>query len=98
MLKVCILGATGYTGLELVRLLSDHPQVEIKALTSEKQAGKNFSEVFPGFQGICDLKLQPLQSTKLAKEANFIFSCLPHKESMAIVPAFLEKGCRVVDL
>ncbi|MBI1910145.1 MAG: N-acetyl-gamma-glutamyl-phosphate reductase [Deltaproteobacteria bacterium] len=98
MIKIGLLGATGYTGLELVRILAHHPQVEIAALTSEKFAGKLFSQAFPSFQGICDLPLEPLQTSKIAKRVNFILSCLPHQKAMAVIPEFLGKGCKVVDL
>ncbi|MDO8643405.1 MAG: N-acetyl-gamma-glutamyl-phosphate reductase, partial [bacterium] len=64
-MKIAILGATGYTGLELVRILSQHPKVAIVALTSEKSAGEKFSTVHPALRSVCDLTLEPLHPEKI---------------------------------
>ena len=97
-IKVAVVGATGYTGMELLRILIPHPSVEIVLATSEKFSGKRVDEVFPFFQGKTDLVLEPLADDKVAKKSTFAFSCLPHKESMAHVSQWLKKGTKVVDL
>lgn len=98
MLKTAIIGATGYTGLELVRLLLKHPQVEISVLTSERMAGQKFSEAFPQFQGQIDLTLNPLDAKKISSQIDFAFVCLPHQQAMDAVKVFVEAGVPVVDL
>ena len=60
MIKVGIAGASGYTGLELIRLLVGHPGVELTVLTSETFQGQNIAEVFPSLNGMIDLELRPL--------------------------------------
>ncbi|MBT6410203.1 MAG: N-acetyl-gamma-glutamyl-phosphate reductase, partial [Nitrospina sp.] len=60
MTKIGIAGASGYTGLELIRLLASHPKVELTVLTSETFQGQNIAEVFPSLNGVVDLELRPL--------------------------------------
>ena len=98
VLKVAVVGATGYTGLELMRILSGHPQVEVTLITSETFQGKTFSQVFPAFRGIVDTELRPLDPREVADKAHLAFLCLPHGSSMAAVPDLLEKGLKVIDL
>ncbi len=97
-IKAGIIGATGYTGMELVRLLLRHPKVELVLVTSEKYAGKRLDDVFPGLKGQTSLVLQPLIDDKVAKSCTTAFSCLPHKEAMSHVPKWLKKGTQVIDL
>ena len=97
MVKVNIAGATGYTGLELLRLLVKHPDVEIGTLTSESHAGKNIAEVAPSLAGWIDRILVKL-TPDVAKECDILFLALPHTTSMKHVPALLQGGCRIVDL
>lgn len=98
MLKVAIVGASGYTGLELIRLLDRHPEVVISCVTSEQSAGKRISEIFPSLRSRCDLMLEPLEPAAIASKADLIFTALPHQAAMVVVPAFLAAGKKVVDL
>lgn len=97
-LKVAILGASGYTGSELLRILVNHPRVEISYLTADRSAGKNLSEVLPAFRDIIDVKLHPLQLDNIPKKIDFAFTALPHGTSANIVKHLYEKGIKVVDL
>ncbi len=97
-IRVGVLGATGYTGLELVRLLLQHPAVELSTLTSERSAGQKLSDVFPAFRGRCDQTLQVLNHKEIARQTTFVFSCLPHQNSMNHIAGLLELGSKVVDL
>src|SRR5207245_4798347 len=87
MTKVGIIGATGYTGVELVRLLIAHPKVKIVAVTSEKNAGTLFSEVFPAFQNLFEEKLISLDISQVSRKIEVDFLCSPHTLAM---PAVLE--------
>lgn len=98
MLNVAIVGASGYTGLELIRILHCHPEVAVTCLTSEQSAGKRISEVFPTLRGRCDLILENLEPVRVAEKADIIFTALPHKAAMEVVPTFLKLGKRVIDL
>ena len=95
-IRVGILGASGYTGAELLRLLGDHPRAEIRALTAERQAGKAIGEVFPQL-AIYDLpQLVKIEDVDVAG-LDVIFCCLPHATTQAIIKA-LPRGPKVVDL
>ena len=97
-IRAGVLGATGYTGIELVRLLLQHPNVDVTILTSERFADRHYSDVFPAFRDCCDLKLSQLKSKDVARQTTFVFSCLPHQQSMPHIPTLLELGSKVVDL
>jgi len=98
MVKVAIVGASGYTGLELMRLSSQHPEVALIAVSSEKHAGKRVGEVFPYLEGKVNLTFYSVPEHQGVNDADFVFVALPHRESMAVVPTLLKKGKRVVDL
>jgi N-acetyl-gamma-glutamyl-phosphate reductase len=97
MAKVSIAGATGYTGIELLRLLVKHPDVEIVTLTAESHAGKNIAEVAPSLKGWLDQTLVKL-SPKVAQGCDVLFLALPHTTSMQHVPELLQSGRKIVDL
>ena len=95
-IRIGILGASGYTGAELLRLLGDHPRAEIRALTAERQAGKPIGEVFPQL-AVYDLPtLVKVEDVDVAG-LDVVFCCLPHATTQAIVKA-LPRGPKVVDL
>lgn len=98
MLKIAIVGASGYTGIELLRILNNHPEVAVTCMTSEQSAGKPISDIFPSLRGRYDTILENLEPVRIAEKADFIFTALPHKAAMEVVPTFLKLGKRVVDL
>ncbi len=98
MLRVAIVGASGYTGVELARLLTGHPHVELTAATSRKYAGKPLASVFPSLRGCTDLLCENLGPEELLDRADFFFTAVPHGTAMDIVPALLAAGRKVVDL
>ena len=98
MFKVAVVGATGYTGLELIRLLSFHPLVEVEVVTSESYSGKLLSQVFPGMKGICDKELVPFDPDRVVEGVDVVFVCLPHGSSMEATKALVERGAKVIDL
>lgn len=98
MVKVAILGATGYTALELIRILLDHPEVEIAALTSRQEGSPPIHSVHPSLYGRLNLNCEDLSAPQICERAQFVFCALPHVASMEIIPHLLAGGCRVVDL
>jgi len=96
--KIGIIGATGYTGVELLRLLLHHPEVEVTALTSQKYAGVPIGEVFPSLMKHLPLKCEELAVEPISKKTDFIFTAVPHKTAMETVPLFYRLGKKVVDL
>ncbi len=95
--KIGIIGATGYTGSELVRILTNHPDVEIAMITSESRAGELFSDVHPFLQGIADQKLVSINDID-NYELDLVFLALPHGVSMDFVKRFNDKKFKIIDL
>ena len=101
MINVGIVGATGYTGQELVRILAGHSQANIIALTSKSHTGKRYSSIYPGFTGKnnLDLKLRSQEEiTEIAEECDVIFLALPHGLSSCLINDSLLSKVKVVDL
>lgn len=97
MTRIAILGATGYTALELVKILLRHPEAEIVAVTSRQEGQPHIAMIHPSLTGRLDLRLEDLSPAEVAARAECVFSCLPHGASAAVVPALLDGGARVVD-
>ncbi len=99
MHKVAILGGSGYTALELMKILLRHPAVEIVAVTSRQQDTPAVAELHPSLTGRIDLRCEPFGADRLvARGVECVFSCLPHGASMGTLPALLQRGLRVIDL
>ncbi|MDL2321024.1 N-acetyl-gamma-glutamyl-phosphate reductase [Desulfosarcina sp. OttesenSCG-928-B08] len=98
MIRTAVVGATGYAGAELVRLLAGHPDVKLSFLTSRQYAGMPFNSIYPAFYGVVDLICQENDPERIAKAADVVFLALPHKVSMTLAPLLVDAGCRVVDL
>jgi N-acetyl-gamma-glutamyl-phosphate reductase len=95
---VAVVGASGYAGAELLRLLLDHPRVEIAALAAERAAGARIAQVFPQLAGRLDREVEALDAEAIAARAEVVFSCLPHGASASAVAALAGRGRLVVDL
>jgi N-acetyl-gamma-glutamyl-phosphate reductase len=99
--KVAVIGASGYAGEELVRLLLAHPQVELAAVTSRQFAGKTLAHIFPRFahhETARALKFSDLEPKRVVDATNLIFLALPHGVSGEVARSFLELGARIIDL
>jgi N-acetyl-gamma-glutamyl-phosphate reductase len=97
--RVAILGGSGYTALELIRILLRHPHAEIAAVTSRQEGTPRIDEVHPALAGRLDLRLEPFDADRLlARGVRCAFGCLPHGASMGTLPRLLERGVRVIDL
>ena len=97
MIKVGIVGGTGYTGAELLRLLAVHPDVSVEVITSRKEAGRPVSDLYPGLRGEMDIVYSVPDDEALA-QCDLVFFATPNGIAMKSVPALLEKGVKVVDL
>lgn len=98
MLRVGIVGASGYTGVELARILTGHPEVRLTLATSRQYAGKLLAEVFPNLRKRVDIRCENLSPEQLTERADFFFTAVPHQTAMNIVPTLLAAGKKVVDL
>ena len=98
MIKAAVTGVTGYTGLELVRILLSHPGVELTSLVSNSRPGEAISDLFPSLAGFAGLETEPFDAARLAGQADVVFTALPHGASMDTVKELAEKGLKVIDL
>jgi len=96
--RVAILGASGYSALELIKLLLRHPHAEISALTTRQTEPRPVGEVHPSLLGRLDLALENLDAAAIANRADYIFCCLPHGASAAAAKELLPLGKKVIDL
>ena len=97
MIKVGIVGGTGYTGVELLRLLARHPQVELKAITSRKEAGMPVADMFPSLRGRVSLNFSDPATAPL-KDCQVVFFATPNGVAMQQARSLLEAGVRIIDL
>lgn len=99
MIKVAIVGATGYSGKELIKILLAHPQIEIVSLFAKIESVLPISSIFPELKGRCELECYDFKSEdERINEADLVFLAVPHRLSMDIVPKFLSLGKKVIDL
>lgn len=101
MIRVGIIGASGYTGVELIRILGNHPHVNISILTAQRFAGRKVDDVFPSLSGCISPKYATfldLNPEHVLAESDFVFIALPHGASYQVIPEILARGKKVVDL
>jgi N-acetyl-gamma-glutamyl-phosphate reductase len=98
MVKVAIVGASGYTGVELIRLLADHPGVEIACVTSRQNEGEAISAAFPSLRKRIGLICDGADPKLIASRAQIVFTALPHQSAMEVIPDLLAAGSKVIDL
>jgi N-acetyl-gamma-glutamyl-phosphate reductase len=97
-IKVGVVGATGYTGEELVRILAWHPQVEIRYVSGKEDREARIQEIFPYLRGRLDLECDAFSAAVAAEKCDLVFLSLPHTVSMQVAPLFLKAGKKVVDV
>jgi len=97
LVRVAVVGATGYSGAELVRLLARHPNVRIEVVTSEQAAGRALGDVHRTL-GFLGLELEAVDAAAIAGRVDFAFTALPHGASTPVVATLVEKGVRVIDV
>jgi len=96
--SVGIVGASGYGGVQLVRLLQDHPEVELVYLGGESSAGKTFADLYPHLAHRVDLAIEPVEPETIAARCQVVFLSLPNGLACQITPTLIEKGLMVLDL
>ncbi|MCL2389829.1 MAG: N-acetyl-gamma-glutamyl-phosphate reductase [Endomicrobia bacterium] len=98
MIKAGIIGITGYTGEELLKILSKHPSVKISGLYGRAASEiRDLKDIYPQFSGL-NLKIEPLDAQKIAKTCDAVFLALPHSIAFEVVPQLLNAGVKVIDL
>lgn len=97
MIRVAIIGASGYTGAESIRIILRHSEAKLTYLTALPEECGMVEDVFPQFKGRCDLQIEPLNLDMLTGLADVALCCLPHKVSMGFVPKLLDAGLKVID-
>ncbi len=98
MIKAAVVGATGYAGAELVRILSGHPDVDLTVATSRQFKDIDFKSVYPALEGVVDLVCMENAMDLVCEKADVVFLALPHKIPMAFAPQLLDAGKKVIDL
>lgn len=97
MIRVAIVGGTGYTGVELLRLLAAHPHVQLAAVTSRSEAGRRVDEHFPSLRGVVDLAFSEPTASEVTR-CDLVFLATPNGTAMRLAPSLVDAGARVVDL
>ncbi|NQT16645.1 MAG: N-acetyl-gamma-glutamyl-phosphate reductase, partial [Planctomycetes bacterium] len=97
MTRIAILGAAGYTALELIKILVRHPETEIVAVTDLQEGQPHVAMIHPSLTGRLDICVEKLSPAEIAARADCVFACLPHGVSASLVPHLLDSGTRVVD-
>jgi N-acetyl-gamma-glutamyl-phosphate reductase len=97
MIRVAIIGAGGYTGVESIEIILRHPQAKLTYLTALPEECGHVADIYGQLRGRCDMQIEPLDLDKLAKLADVALCCLPHKVSMSYIPKLLSTGVKVVD-
>lgn len=97
MINVGIVGGTGYTGAELLRIFAQHPQARVQVLTSRQEAGKRVDALYPNLRGYCDLSYS-LPDVAALKQCDAVFFATPHGTAMQMAPELVAAGVKVIDL
>ena len=98
MISAAVVGASGYAGGELLRILAGHPEVELTGVYALKSAGKLTSQIHPNLRGVVDLKIEKPDYKKIGETYDVVFSATPHGVAMRFMPDLLDGGTKVVDL
>ncbi|MDO4450789.1 MAG: N-acetyl-gamma-glutamyl-phosphate reductase [Moraxella sp.] len=100
-INIAIIGGTGYTGVELIRLLSQHPNACIRYLTSRSEKGRAVSEIFPSLLGVCDVRYSDMTDEvmdEIGQNCQIVFFATPHGVAMKYTPSLIAQGVKVIDL
>jgi aspartate-semialdehyde dehydrogenase len=93
--KVAVVGATGYAGAELVRILTAHPGVELSVITSRQYVGVPFADIYPALRNVVNLVCDEYDVERICDTCDVVYTALPHKIPMRIVPQLIARGKKV---
>ena len=96
--RIAIIGASGYGGLQLVKLITEHPNFEISTLNGERSVGKSWNEINPFIKLLDDKDITKSNIDQIAKDSEYAILSLPNGLSSQLTPLLLEKGIKVIDL
>ncbi len=97
MVNVGIIGATGYVGIEITRLLQNHPGVNITSVVSQSFVGQKISDIYPNLKNVFDMECEKLDIDKLSEGTDIFITALPHGVSKEVIPKLVERGKKVID-
>ncbi len=97
-MDIGIIGGSGYTGGELIRLLAGHPEANVVAVTSRSRKGQKVGDTHTHLRKICDLEFEDLTMDEVASRSDIVFTAVPHGTAMQVVPSLLDAGAKVIDL
>ena len=98
-MKVSVIGATGFAGAELLRILYQHPQAEVVHITSESHTGERISALYPHLRGLYDMELESMKDiSRIGEDSDFVFIGLPHGHAMEVGKALEKFPVRIIDL
>lgn len=97
MIRIGIVGGTGYTGVELLRLLANHPRAEVTVITSRSEQGRAVADLYPSLRGRYDLQFS-VPDVQVLKSCDVVFFATPHNVAMRMMPELLQEDVRVIDL
>jgi len=97
-MKVGIVGASGYVGGEVVRLLLSHPEAEVSMVTSTKHVGEYLHRIHPSLKGFTELTFSELDYDKMSDKCDLVFTAVPHGTAADIVKALYDRGMKIIDL
>lgn len=98
IINTMVIGATGYVGIELVRILASHPNLQLKYVVSESNNGQALSKIYPHLTNIVELQLMELNLSAMAPEIDVVFLALPHGKAAKLIKDFIQLGKKVIDL
>ncbi|MFV9677120.1 MAG: N-acetyl-gamma-glutamyl-phosphate reductase [Methanosarcinales archaeon] len=98
MIRAGIIGGTGYTGIELIRLLVMHPEIDLAVVTSRRYKGEKVSKVYPHLFPFIELEYEDVDTKEIAKRSDVVFVAVPHGTAMDYVPGLMAQGVTVIDL
>ena len=97
-IRVGILGATGYAGVELARLIQSHPNTQLTYIVSHSYVGQKLSQVYPHLKQVIDLTCEELNVEEAKKRCDVVFTALPHGASKEVIPSLYAAGVKIIDL
>ena len=97
-MKISIVGITGYSGLELVKILNNHKKAELVSIHATKEVGRRLSEVYPYLTGVCDLEIEAFDAQKIMEKADLVFFATPSGVASSLAEEFVQAGFPILEI